>query len=107
MSPSVPTVTATEVPADGVLIDVREDDEWAAGHAGQAVHLPLGDLPVRLGEVPRDARVHVVCRSGARSARAVAFLLEQGVDAVNVDGGMRAWAAAGLPMTADGTPTVL
>jgi rhodanese-related sulfurtransferase len=96
----VPSVPATAVPEDGVLLDVREDDEWTAGHAPQAVHVPMGEVPQRIGEIPDGATVHVVCRSGGRSARVTAYLNQGGRQAVNVDGGMHAWAAAGRPMVA-------
>jgi rhodanese-related sulfurtransferase len=98
----LPEVTAAEVAEDAVLIDVRDPDEWAAGHAPEAVHLPMMEIPVRVEEVPRDRDVVVVCRVGSRSAQVVAYLQAQGYDRVaNLDGGMYAWAAAGRPMVAD------
>ena len=94
--------------AGAVLLDVREPEEWAAGHAPQATHLPLGELVARLAEVPRDRPVVCICRSGNRSARATQFLRAEGIDATNMVGGMRAWAEAGLPLVAAaGTPTVI
>ncbi|HEV7210019.1 MAG TPA: rhodanese-like domain-containing protein [Mycobacteriales bacterium] len=103
---SIPTVTS--VPAGALLLDVREPAEWAAGHAPSAVHIPLGELPARLAELPRDRLVVAVCRGGGRSAKATSFLREAGIDAHNFDGGMKAWAAAGSPMEADGAapPTI-
>lgn len=104
LPPTVPTVTPAEldpaqpVPADAVLLDVREADEWAAGHAPDAVHIPLGELTERVGELPDADRLLVVCHSGGRSARATAWLVQNGYDAVNVDGGMVDWARAGLPV---------
>jgi rhodanese-related sulfurtransferase len=100
------TETSGEVPAAGVpeecwLLDVREDDEWAAGYAPGAVHIPMGELSARAGEIPRDETIYVICRSGARSARAAAALAGAGWQAVNVAGGMQDWAAAGRPMTTD------
>jgi rhodanese-related sulfurtransferase len=81
------------------LIDVREPHEWAAGHAPDAVHLPLDELePARL---PAAERLLCICRSGARSSRAVAVLRSAGYDAVNVEGGMNAWQADGLPVVCD------
>jgi rhodanese-related sulfurtransferase len=77
------------------LLDVREQNEWDAGHAPDAQFIPLGELTARVGELPRDRRIVVICRSGARSDRAAQFLAEQGFDAVNVSGGMRAWVAGG------------
>jgi rhodanese-related sulfurtransferase len=102
----IPMIEAGQVPADAYLLDVREPDEWIAGHAPGAVHLPLMDIPARLEEVPRDGTVVVVCRMGGRSAQAVAYLMQNGYDnVVNLDGGMRDWAAAGKPMVSeDGKP---
>lgn len=101
-SPEVPTVTprqAAERGADVVLIDVREQHEWDAGHADSALHHPLSELdPSR---VP-DQTLFVVCRSGGRSAAATMALLEAGHDAHNVAGGMSAWEAAGHPVICDG-----
>jgi rhodanese-related sulfurtransferase len=85
-----------------VLLDVREADEFAAGHAPGAVHVPLGALADSLDRVDLDGTVLCICRSGVRSARATAFLRDQGVDAINLDGGMQAWAAFGLDLVADG-----
>ncbi|GAB2925251.1 rhodanese-like domain-containing protein [Rhodococcus aerolatus] len=87
---------AAELTADGshLLVDVREDSEWEAGHAPQAVHVPLGTLAAV--DLPAGTPVVAVCRSGARSARAVEALAERGIEAHNLTGGMTAWAAAGL-----------
>ena len=109
VSPEVPQVGADEGAAlveDGAfLLDVREPDEWTAGHASAAAHIPLGQVASRAGEVPGEGTVVVICRSGARSNRAAAFLRSQGVDAVNLAGGMQAWAASGLDVvTDDGDP---
>ncbi len=104
MLPAVPSVSAADVPADAVLLDVREDDEWAAGHIEGARHIPMGDLPARFDEVNdlgAGQELVVVCRSGGRSARVVAWLTQNGVDAVNLDGGMCAWASAGRPMVSE------
>ncbi|MFC5381136.1 rhodanese-like domain-containing protein [Aquipuribacter nitratireducens] len=103
----VPTVTVTDLPDDAVLVDVREDDEWRAGHAPGARHIPLSQVPQRLDELP-EGEVHVVCRSGNRSARATAWLNLNGFEAVNVAGGMGAWRDAGKPMVSEGggEPTV-
>ena len=100
MPQEVPTTTVDQVPADAVLLDVREDDEWAAGHAPQAIHIPLGELAERVGEVPQDGEVYVVCRAGGRSARATMYLNQNGWDAVNVAGGMQVWHQQGFPLVA-------
>lgn len=89
-------ITPDEV-ADRPLIDVREPHEWQQGHAIGAVHIPMGEVVARLSEVPDGAAI--ICRSGGRSARVVAFLEQQGREAVNVAGGTLAWAADGRPMT--------
>ncbi len=78
---------------------MREDDEWAAGHARGAMHVPLGELGPAL--VPAGCPVVAVCRSGNRSAQAAAELAQTGYDVRNLAGGMRAWTAAGLPVVRD------
>lgn len=102
-TPTIPEVSVAEVPADAVLLDVREDNEWAAGHAPGAVHVPMTVLAERLADIPEGDPVYVICRSGGRSARVTAYLNQQGWDSVNVAGGMGGWAAAGRPMVADGS----
>jgi rhodanese-related sulfurtransferase len=84
-----------------LLLDVREPAEWRAGHAPGACHIPLGELEDRLGELPRDQTVVVACRSGGRSARATTVLTRSGFQALNLDGGMRAWASVGLAVQTD------
>jgi rhodanese-related sulfurtransferase len=91
------------VRSGAVFLAAREQKEWYAGHAPGARHLPLGSLQGSFGSLPRDRRVVVVCRSGIRSARATALLVRSGFEAVDLNGGMRAWAAAGLPLEAAGT----
>lgn len=83
------------------LLDVRNPDEWEAGHAAAATLLPLGELSARHTELPTDRRIVVVCRSGGRSAKATEALVGAGYDAVNLAGGMQAWAAVGLPVVTD------
>ena len=94
-------VPAASVPDGAWLLDVREDDEWAAGYAPGARHIPLGELGARTAEIPQDQAVYVICRSGGRSARAAEALAAAGWEAVNVAGGMQDWAAAGRPMATD------
>jgi rhodanese-related sulfurtransferase len=86
------------VDAGAVLMDVREDDEWLAGHAPTAVHVPLGSLSSLDLAAIEGRRVVLVCRSGNRSRGATEFLLGRGVDAVNLIGGMKAWKLAGAPV---------
>lgn len=97
----VPSIDVHAVHDGEVVLDVREPDEWSAGHITGAVHIPMGAIPERLEELPDAARLVVVCRGGGRSARVVAYLREAGLDAVNLDGGMTAWARAGKPMASE------
>lgn len=91
----VPEISAQEalarVEAGARLIDVREQDEWDAVHSPAAVLLPMSEIQERVGELPTDEQLLIVCRSGARSARVTEFLIAQGLDALNVGGGMLAW----------------
>jgi rhodanese-related sulfurtransferase len=100
--PAVPEVSVAQLPPDAALLDVRESDEWAAGHAPGATHLPMSELTGRMDELPDGDPLYVVCRSGGRSARVVAYLSGQGYPAVNVEGGMQAWARQGRQVVADG-----
>jgi len=101
-TPQVSARAAAALLADGaVLLDVREPGEWRAGHAPQAILIPMGDVRARLDELPQARRIVVVCRSGGRSAAITGALRASGYDAVNLTGGMCAWTAAGLPVAAD------
>ena len=87
-----------------ILLDVRESDEFAMLRAPGAVLVPLSEFAARFEELPRDHSLLVVCAVGGRSAMATEFLLRQGYSqAVNVEGGMTAWRAAGLA-THSGVP---
>lgn len=104
MAPQVP---AAQVPDEAYLLDVREHDEWAAGHIPGAVHIPLGELNQRYPEISQDRELYVICRSGGRSAHAAQALAGAGWDARNVSDGMQGWHAAGRPMeAASGAPFV-
>lgn len=91
------------LPQGLVVLDVREDDEWAAGHIHGAVHIPLMELPARLGEfVELEApQTLVVCKAGGRSARATAYLAQQGYEVANLIDGMIGWERAGRAMVSD------
>jgi rhodanese-related sulfurtransferase len=95
---TVPQVPAAEVPADARLVDVREHDEWNAGHAPGALHIPLGELGARYQEISTDGAVYIICRSGARSNQAAQALAGAGWQALNVSDGMFGWQAAGRAM---------
>ncbi len=87
------------------ILDVREDEEWAVGHINGAVHIPLGQLAQRIGELDGQRPVVTVCRSGGRAGRAADLLTSHGRRAAVMDGGMQRWAREGLPSTAaDGRP---
>jgi len=90
---------AADVPVDAFLVDVREPDEWTAGHAPGAMHIPLGQLGARYTEIPQEGPVYVICRAGSRSNQAALALAGAGWNVVNVSDGMTGWAAAGRPMT--------
>ena len=109
----VPTVTIDELPPGAVLLDCREVPEWAAGHIEGAVHVPMNELPQRLhyepGPLTPDSTIVVVCKMGSRSAHVTAWLNVNGFDAVNLWGGMLAWAHAGRDMVSEdgSTPVVV
>ena len=88
--------------ADGALVlDVRKDEEWVAGRVAGSVHIPLAEVQDRAGELPKGRTIVTVCREGGRSYKAAYALRQAGYDAVNLDGGLIAWVAAGLPLVDD------
>jgi rhodanese-related sulfurtransferase len=97
-----PTEALNLVNAGAFLLDVRENEEWVAGHAPQAVHVPMGEISDRASEIPADRTVVCMCRVGGRSGAVAKALVAAGYDVRNADGGMLAWAAAGLPVSTDG-----
>ena len=98
MTDEIPSITIGDVDelVNPVLLDVREVDEYDAGHAPGVVFHPLGTIPEAWTTLPTDRTILCICRVGGRSAQVTAFLREQGLDAVNLEGGMKAWAAFGL-----------
>ena len=108
----VPSTTVDELTEPVLLLDVREEDEWTAGHIAAAIHIPMSELPAALATVPppftSDSPVVVVCAVGGRSAHATAWLNQQGFEATNLIGGMHAWAQAGRPMVSEtGRPAIV
>ena len=89
--------------ADAFILDVREDEERARARVDGTHHIPLAALVERLDEIPLDRTVYVMCAVGGRSARATPYLESQGIDAVNIDGGIAEWHRVGLPVTVGGT----
>jgi rhodanese-related sulfurtransferase len=106
MPPEIPTIRVDEIPADAVLLDVREDMEWAAGRIAGAIHIPMNEVPARIayepGSITPETELVVLCKVGGRSAQVTAWLRHHGYNAVNLEGGMLAWDGAGRPMEADG-----
>ena len=101
----IPTASVSGIPdplpAGLLVLDVREDDEWRAGHVEGSLHVPLMELGAKYTELPEADQTLVVCRVGSRSAYAAGFLIQQGIDAVNLEGGLVAWASAGRELVAD------
>ena len=92
----VATVNALQGRDDVVILDVREQSEYDAGHIPGVTLIPLNDVPNRLNEIPKDKPVIVTCRSGNRSGQATDFLRQQGYTNVhNMTGGINAWQQAG------------
>lgn len=96
--PEIDVAELASVRRDGApLIDVREVDEFGQARVPGAQLIPLGEVPDRVDDVPREGTVYVICARGGRSAKAVEFYRSRGIDAVNVAGGTLAWIDAGLP----------
>jgi rhodanese-related sulfurtransferase len=82
---------------DVLFLDVRELDEYTAGHIPNVTLIPMGEVPSRLSEIPTDTTVIVTCRSGNRSGQVTSFLRENGYANVhNMEGGILAWESAGF-----------
>lgn len=94
-----PQQAADAIKDGGLLVDVREVDEWRMGHAAGATHIPLAYLRSKMGTLPADKRIFCICASGARSRSAAEMLFQAGrSDVVNIKGGTFGWMRAGLPM---------
>lgn len=105
MPDDIPQITPEEatqrIESGALALDVREPDEWTAGHAPGAKHVPLGELTARLEELPKDRPIVAICRVGGRSGKAAEALASSGYDVANMAGGMQAWHSAGLPVVTD------
>ena len=93
--PEIDVLQLSEIIDEVFLIDVREPDEYIEAHVSGAVLIPLATVPDSLHLIPTDRTIHVICAAGARSARAVEFLMAQGIEAVNIAGGTSAWVGSG------------
>jgi rhodanese-related sulfurtransferase len=91
-------ITVTELSAltEPVVIDVREPWEYEAAHVPGVIHIPMGEVVARIGEIPANAPVHVICAAGGRSAQVAEYLAAHGHDAINIAGGTTAWQQAGF-----------
>lgn len=101
----IDVATAREMQRAGdPILDVRTPEEYAAGHIAGALNVPIGLLPKGLDGLP-DGPVITTCGSGGRGGRAADLLTAAGRDAFTIDGGTKAWEAAGLPIVAGPSPT--
>ena len=101
LAPSIDVETARSLHGnpDVFMLDVREPDEYAAGHIPGITLIPMGEIADRLSEIPTDQEVVVTCRTGNRSGQVVDFLRAQGFTNVhNMEGGIVAWEEAGFPV---------
>ena len=101
-APAVSADKAMEMLKEGaILVDIREMDEWSAGHAPTAIHIPMGELGTKATELSATSQILFICRSGRRSDHAVGALVKAGYDAINLTGGMQAWQQAGGAVVRD------
>ncbi len=105
LSADQPSVSATEsldLLRDGaILVDVREQNEWDAGHAAEAIHVPLAAIAAQAEALRSHDRIVVICRSGRRSATVVDQLRSLGIEAINLSGGLLAWQESGQGVVRD------
>lgn len=100
-----PAAAEERLQAGAVVIDVREPEEWSAGHLPDSLLVPMSQVESRIAEIGFDRSAVVVCRSGGRSRTITQLLTTRGLNAVNLAGGMLAWEQAGLPVVSEaGTP---
>ena len=95
---------ATALEGGAAVVDVRETAEYARAHVPGTVSIPMGRLTSRLAELDRSVPVHLICATGNRSGAMADFLAAQGFDAVNVVGGVAAWARSGRPIVRAAVP---
>jgi rhodanese-related sulfurtransferase len=94
-----------DIAKGALVLDVRKDDEWGAGRVADSMHIPLAEVQDRVAELPKGRMIVTVCKDGGRSYKAAYALRQAGYNAVNLDGGLTAWVAAGLPVVdATGAP---
>lgn len=96
-----PVAAADLISSGAAIIDVREPDEWSAGHAPEARLIPMAEVEARIDEIQTEGTAVIVCRSGGRSKAIAQLLSSRGINAVNLSGGMLAWEQASLPVVTD------
>jgi len=98
---STPEINVEELAAvrtSGVVVDVREPDEYVTGHVPGAVPIPMSQLSTQMGEIDKTSPVFVICASGNRSSAMTDLLRGASFDAVSVAGGTGAWTRSGRPL---------
>lgn len=95
---TIPELTAAIAVGSARVIDVREQFEYSDGHVAGSVWLPMSTVPSNIDEFRGDSPAYVICRTGNRSGQVVMWLARQGIEAINVHGGIVAWQQAGLPI---------
>lgn len=99
MAPEIDIAAFAAAQADGAtVVDVREEFEYVSGHVPHARWIPMGHVPNRLAEIPRNEPVYVICATGNRSLTVTDYLRRNGVDAYSVAGGTSGWQRAGHPV---------
>jgi rhodanese-related sulfurtransferase len=93
-----PEEATRQLTQDAFLLDVREEDEYARSFIPGATLIPLGELTAQAATLPADRRIIVYCQAGGRSARATDYLRAEGLDAVNLTGGILEWEKEGRPL---------
>ncbi len=94
----LPIEADARLKSGAVLIDVREQDEWDAVHVPSATLIPLSEFQTRYTEMPKEKEIVLICAGGIRSAQAAQFAAQNGYTVVNLEGGIKAWMADGLPV---------
>jgi rhodanese-related sulfurtransferase len=97
-----PAEAQSAAASGSLLIDVRDQEDWDAGHAPMALHVPFRRLAERVTRLPKGKELVLICHSGGRSKTSAEVLAEKGLPVAWVNGGMRAWAKAGLPLVGPG-----
>jgi rhodanese-related sulfurtransferase len=101
----IPLAAFVAAHSDGaIVVDVREPGEYVSGHVPGATLVPMGQLPSRLRELPKDMPIYLICASGNRSLSMTSYLMRAGYDAHSVTGGTGAWARAGHPIVIGSRP---